>query len=77
MPEIRTINSGTYGRFEVRRVNLKSGETGYSLDFAYDKREVGRIRKIDGAKWLQGSKVWFIPTSSDTHLAAYLALEIK
>jgi hypothetical protein len=30
-----------------------------------------------GAKWLEGSKVWFIPASSDAHLAAYLAIEVK
>lgn len=75
--EARTIKSGIYGRFTVQRVALKTGETGYSLAFAFDDREVARVRRIPGAKWLAGSKVWFVPAASDALLSAYLAVEVK
>lgn len=76
MPEIRKIKSGTYGRFTVSRVTLTGGETGYSVKFPFDDRESARLRKM-GGKWLPGSKVWFMPTSTDAILAAYLAIEVR
>jgi hypothetical protein len=77
MTDPRTIKTGVYGRFTAQRVSLKTGETGYSLTFDYDHREVRRICRISGAKWLAGSKVWFVPASSNDRLAAYLAIEVQ
>lgn len=76
MTDTRTIKTGTYGRFQVARVTLTGGETGYSVKFPFDGRETVRLRKM-GGKWLVGSKVWFMPTSTEALLAAYLAIEVR
>lgn len=75
MIQARTIKPGTYGRYTVGRCKLTTGEVGYSLSFPFDQRESARVRKILDARWLPGSKVWFVPAASNDMMTKYLAME--
>ncbi len=71
------IANGTHGRFTVRSVKLKNGSTGYAVGFAYDAAEVARIRRMPGARWLAGDKVWFVPAEGADILAAHLEIDAR
>lgn len=48
-------------------VNVKKYAQGYlSVKFAYSAKNVEKIRKVNGRKWIESDKIWVIPDNKES-----------